>query len=726
MQANVGRLQLKLGGMHCSLCVESIRRAVLRLPGVRSVHVSIAHEEVLVEYDPGRVLPETIAGALRSIGFTTRAPDEAIRFAEEDRELEHARRTAQVALGLLVVASALMLAAGWWGPSPRRALAMGGLALFGVLGPGRWILRNAWQSLRRGILNQDVLASAAAVAGLLGGAAGLFVPAFPPGEFFGATVFVVGFHLIGGYFSVLVHVRASQSVRRLLQLAPQTAWRLRPDGSEEEVPVDQLRVGDVVRVRPGERVPADGVVVEGSAAADESLLTGEPMPVDKLVGDEVIGGSLNQAGSLVVKVTRVGPESFLRTVARYVAEARALKPGILRLVDRVLLWFVPGVFTAAMFGFLLWTVGVAVAGGRPDPLRATFAALSALVMGYPCALGMATPLAIVRAAGEAARHGVLMRSGEAFQLLRLVDTVVFDKTGTLTEGTPRLATIQANGLPTDELLRLAASAELPSEHPLARAIVEGARTRGIELPEPSEFAAHPGRGVEAEVAGHRVLVGTARWLRERGVDPSPLRAGAEALQNAGETAVFVAVDGRPAGVLGIADRLKPDARKSVQVLRRKGLRVVMPTGDDRRTAEAVAREARVDAVVSEVFPGEKAEAVRRMQQEGRRVAMVGDGINDAPALMQADVGIALGAGTDIAIEAADVMLVGERLMALVEAVDLAARSYRMTVTNVGLALAFNGCGVLAALSGQLAPVWAMLAMAASVATVLGRSLAVRL
>jgi heavy metal translocating P-type ATPase len=339
---------------------------------------------------------------------------------------------------------------------------------------------------------------------------------------------------------------------------------------------------------------------------------------------------------------------------------------------------------------------------------------------------MATPLAVVRAAGEAARRGILMRSGEAFQLLRLVDTVVFDKTGTLTEGRPHLVTTRAYGLPTDELLRLAASAELPSEHPLARAIVEGARTRGIELPEPGEFAAHPGRGVEASVAGHRVVVGTAWWLHERGVDPSPLRAGAEDLRNTGETAVFVAVDGRPVGVLGIADRLKPDAREAVQVLRRKGLRVVMLTGDDRRTAEAVAREAGVDAVVSEVYPAEKAEAVRRMQQEGRRVAYVGDGINDAPALMQADVGIALGAGTDIALESADVVLVGDRLMALVEAVDLAARSYRMTVTNVGLALAFNGFGVLAALSGQLAPVWAMLAMAASVATVLGRSLAMRL
>lgn len=712
--------------MHCSLCVESIRRAVLRVPGVRSVHVSIAHGEVLVEYDPGRVIPEAITGGLESIGFAVRAPDEAGRFREEEEELAGARRAAQVALGLLVVASALMLAAAWWGPSRPRALAMGGLALFGVLGPGRWILRNTWQLLHRGILNQDVLASAAAVAGLLGGVVGFFVPGFHPGEFFGATVFIIGFHLIGGYFSVLVHVRTSQSVRRLLHLVPQTAWRLCPDGSEEEVPVDRLRAGDLVRVRPGERIPADGVVVEGSAAVDESLLTGEPMPVDKLVGDEVIGGSLNQAGSLVVKVTRVGPESFLRTVARSVAEARALKPGILRLVDRVLLWFVPAVFTAAAAGFFFWTLGVAILGGRPDPLRATFAALSALVMGYPCALGMATPLAIVRAAGEAARRGILMRSGEAFQLLRVVDTVIFDKTGTLTEGKPHLATIRAHGLAADELLLLAASAELPSEHPLARAIVEGARTRGIELREPGEFAAQPGRGVEAGVAGRRVLVGTARWLQERGVDPGPLRAVAEGLQQAGETVVFVAVDGHPVGVLGIADRLRPDAQEVVRVLRRRGLRTMMLTGDDRRTANAVAREVGTEAVVSEVLPAEKAELVRSLQREGRKVAYVGDGINDAAALMQADVGIALGTGTDIAIEGADVVLVSARLMALVEAMDLGARSYRMTVANVGLALAFNGVGVLAAMSGQLAPVWAMLAMAVSVAMVLGRSLATRL
>ncbi|MDR7415167.1 MAG: cation-translocating P-type ATPase [Armatimonadota bacterium] len=725
MTVAAARLHLKLGGMHCSLCVESVRRAVLKLPGVESVHVSIAHQEALVEYDPARLTPEAVTATLQAVGFTVHPPDEAGRSAEEERELAHARRLAWTAAGLFVVASALMLTSAWWGPSRARALAMGVLAGFAALGPARWVLRNAWQSLRRGILNQDVLAASAALAGLVGGAAGLVAPGFPAGEFFGATVYVLAFHLVGGYLSVLVHVRASQSVRALLSLAPKTAWRLRPDGAEEEVPVDQLRPGDLLRVRPGERIPADGVVVVGSSAVDESLLTGEPIPVDKLPGDEVVGGSLNRWGSLVIRVARVGPESFLQSVVRHVAEARALKPGVLRVVDRVLLWFVPGVFAAAAAGFVLWTAGAAVAGGRPDAARAVLAALTVLVMGYPCALGMATPLGIVRASGEAARRGILMRSGEAFQLLGRVDTFVFDKTGTLTEGRPHLVGCWTRGIPEEDALQLAASAERPSEHPLGRAIVAGAQVRGIPLLEPEEFTAHPGRGVAAKVRGHRVLVGTEQFLVEGGVDPSPLRAAAAEFREVGWTAVLLAVDGQAVAVLGVADRLKPDAVGTVADLRRRGLRVVLLTGDDHRTARAVAQEAGIPEVLSEVLPGQKAGVVRALQRAGRRVAMVGDGINDAPALMQADVGIAVGAGADVAVESADVVLVGDRLGAVVEALELAGRSYHLTVQNVVLALAFNGVGVLASVSGLVRPVWAMLAMATSVSLVLVRSLAGR-
>ncbi len=721
---HTAKLHLKVGGMHCSLCVESIRRAVGRLDGVREVHVSIAYAEVLVEYDPGRIAPSAIRAALEAIGYPSWTPEQAELLEQEERELAASRRKALVAIGLLAVASAVMMATLWLGPARERALIMGALALATAAGPARFILvRNGWQSLRRGILNQDVLVSASALGGLLGGLLGLFEPAFPSGGFFGATVFVLSFHLIGGYFSVLVHVRASQSVRRLLALAPEMAHRIAPDGREEVVPVDQLGVGDLVRVRPGERIPADGVVVEGASAVDESLVTGESLPVDKLPGSRVIGGSLNQMGSLVVRVDRVGAESFLHTVARQVAEARALKPGVLRLVDRVLLVYVPAVFSASLLGFAIWTAGLWLVGGRPDPVRASFAALSALVMGYPCALGMATPLAIIRASGEAAARGILMRSGEAFQVLGGVDTIVFDKTGTLTEGKPHLvACLVPDGDP-QEVLRLAASAEMPSEHPLAQAVVAEARVRGLAMETPSSFEARPGRGVVAMVAGQRVLVGTPRLLAEEGIDLAPLARSLDQVRQQGHTAVLVAVEGRARGILAIADRTKPDAAPAIERLRLMGRQIVLLTGDHERTARAIASALGIQTVHAEVLPGEKAEVIRRLQAQGHRVAMVGDGINDAPALMQADVGIALGAGPDITLESADVVLVGQRLTLVADAIDLARRSYRLTVANVVLALGFNGLGVLAAQTGLVAPVWAMLAMAASVSLVLANSFA---
>lgn len=724
MVSTTQKLQLRIGGMHCSLCTESIRKTLGRMEGVQSVQVSIAHEETLVEYDPARVKPAAIEGALEDIGYTVRAPDQAELFAEEERELSLARRTALLAGGLLLAASGLMIAMMALGPQLLFALAIGILALGTALGPARFIIvRNGWQSLRRGILNQDVLVSASALGGLVGGMVGLFVPAVPAGGFFGATVFVLAFHLIGGYASVLVHVRASQSVRRLLALEPQTARRIGTDGSELEVPLEELTVGDLVRLQPGERVPVDGVTVEGASAVDESMVTGEPIPKDKLAGDEVISGSLNQTGSLIVRVTRIGRDTFLRTVARYVAEARAMKPGILRLVDRVLLVYVPAVFTASAAGLLIWTIGSWFWFGEPNLLRASFAALSVLIMGYPCALGMATPLAIIRAGGEAAERGILMRSGEAFQVFRNIQVIIFDKTGTLTEGKPWLVDCLVPGRDAHEILRLAASAESLSEHPLAKAIVDEAQARTLKLAKPTSFEARPGHGVIAMIEGHQVLVGTQRFLEEEKTNTTSLKPLVEQVQEQGQTAVFVAVDGQAAGVLALADRLKPDAKATVEQLRRLGLTPMLLTGDNWRTARAVAGAIGIEQVRAEVLPGEKAVEVQRLQVHGTKVAMVGDGINDAPALMQADVGIAIGAGTDIAIEAADVVLVGQHLSALVEARELARRSYHLTVTNVALALSFNGIGVLAAITGIVYPVWAMIAMAVSVSVVLANSFA---
>lgn len=734
---DIEKLQLKVGGMHCSLCTNSIHKALERMDGVQSVQVSIAHEETLVQYDPKRVKALDIQEALEDLGYTVHEPDQAEIFAAEERELAIARRKAFIAGILLAATSILMLARQVVGPSIYLTLTLGGLALLATLGPARFIIvRNGWQSLRRGILNQDVLVSASALGGLIGGFIGLLVPTFPGGGFFGATIFVLGFHLIGGYASVLVHVRASQSVRRLLALEPLTARLMEADGNESVIPIEKLFIDDLVRVRPGERIPVDGVVVEGASTVDESLVTGEPIPQDKLPGDGVIGGSINQTGSLGVRITRVGKDTFLRTVARYVAEARAMKPGILRLVDQVLLIYVPAVFAASAAGLLLWSVGPWIWAGTPDMLRASFAALSVLIMGYPCALGMATPLAIIRASGEAAEHGILMRSGEAFHVFRNVQTIVFDKTGTLTKGKPELVDCLVPEGDASEVLRLAASAETLSEHPLAQAIVRAAQThaaevhvakaRTLRLTKPTQFTAHPGRGVKTDVDGQTVHVGTQRFLDEEGIDTKPLKPLVERVQARGQTAVFVAVAGKAVGLLALADNIKPDAKKTIEQLRRLGLQPVLITGDNARTAQAVANEIGIQSVMAEVLPGQKADEVRRLQEQGTRVAMVGDGINDAPALMQADVGIAVGAGTDIAIESADVVLVGERLWALAEARDLARRSYQLTVTNVTLALTFNGIGVLAAVAGIVQPVWAMVAMAFSVSVVLSNSFAGRI
>jgi heavy metal translocating P-type ATPase len=604
---------------------------------------------------------------------------------------------------------------------------MAALALLTTFGPARFIVvRNGWQSIRRGILNQDVLVSASALGGLIGGLIGFLTPAVPAGGFFGATIFVLGFHLIGGYVSVLVHVRASQSVRGLLSLEPPTARRIQSDGNEIETPLDHLAVGDLVRVRPGERIPVDGAVEEGASAVDESLVTGEPLPQDKLVGDAVIGGSLNQTGSLIVRVTAVGKDTFLRNVARQVAEARAMKPGILRLVDRVLLIYVPAVFAASATGLLLWTVGSSFWAEQPDIVRASFAALSVLIMGYPCALGMATPLAIVRASGEAAQRGILMRSGEAFQVFKNVRTLVFDKTGTLTVGKPTVVDLHVPNGNSQAVLRLAASAESLSEHPLAQAVVSAAQRQGIPLAKPTHFDARPGRGIVATVEARQIVVGTPRFLAEENIDTSALQIHLERVQAGGQTGIVVAINGEAVGVLALADQMKEDAKVSIAQLQRLGLEVILLTGDNQQTADAVAKSLGIQRALAEVLPGEKAEEIRRLQKQGTQVAMVGDGINDAPALMQADVGIAIGTGTDIAIEAADVVLINERLGTLVEARELARHSYQLTLTNVALALSFNGIGVLAAVTGLVQPVWAMLAMAVSVSIVLINSFASRL
>ncbi len=651
------------------------------------------------------------------------------------RELEAGRRKLR-RTGILALTALVVMAGMWSNVVPGAVVrpATFALSLLTIFGPGFSILRKAWYSALRGILNQHVLLELGAFAGLAGGIMGyagfIFnVPelAFPIGEFFAVATFLVAYHILSEYVSLLVRVRASRSVQKLLRLQPDTA-RVKRQGVFVEVPVVEIARRDQVQVRPGERVPVDGRVIDGQSAVDESIVTGESLPVDKTAGDGVVGGSINQTGSLLVEVTRVGEESFLQQVARQIEDARAMKPGLLQVVDIVLVYYVPAVLGFAALGLLGWTVGAWAVTGEPDVSRGVLAALAVLVLGYPCALGMATPLAMIRGSGMAAEKGILMRSATAFQILKDVKHVVLDKTGTLTNGRPAVTdVIPARGTTEEELLSAAAAVELASEHPIARAVVEHAIGRGMRPDDVSEFRALPGQGVQGTVDGRSVYVGKPSSSPEIAESIGGLDREVSRLESDAKTVIVVTerVDTRSGGrsprllgVVAIADPIRFDAMEAILELEKAGRTPSIITGDNERTAAAVAEQLGIERVFAGVTPDGKAAQVRVLQRDGTRVAFVGDGINDAPALMQSDVGIAMGRGTDIAIESADVVITGNSLGAVPDAIRIGTASYRKTVQNLWLAFAFNGIGVPAAATGLVHPMWAMAAMVASVSAVL--------
>jgi Cu+-exporting ATPase len=531
--------------------------------------------------------------------------------------------------------------------------------------------------------------------------------------------------LLGQVLELRARARTGAALRALLGLAPKSARRVGLDGRERDVPLDALQPGDLVRVRPGEKVAVDGVVVEGASSVDESMVTGEPIPVEKRAGDGVIGATLNGSGTLVVRAERVGADSLLAQIVRLVAQAQRSRAPIQRLADRVSAWFVPAVIGAAAVTFVAW----ALAGPAPRLAYATVNAIAVLIIACPCALGLATPMSIMVASGRGARSGVLFRHAEAIETLRHVDTLAVDKTGTLTEGKPRLVTLRpARGFGEVELVRLAAAVERASEHPLAAAVLAGAAERGIETPAAEEFVSSAGRGVGARVDGREVALGSRALMDELGV-PTP---DVEDLRREGQTVLFVAVDGALAGVLGVADPVKPSAEEALRSLHAEGLRVVMLTGDHATTARAVAAKLGIDEVVAEVTPQDKARAVRRLQSEGRKVAMAGDGVNDAPALAQADVGIAMGTGTDVAMEAAGVTLVKGDLRGIARARALSGATMRNVRQNLFFALVYNALGIpLAAgvlypfLGILLSPIVAAAAMSFSSVSVVGNALRLR-
>ncbi len=525
-----------------------------------------------------------------------------------------------------------------------------------------------------------------------------------PPIYFEAAAVITTLVLLGQVLELRARSATSGAIRALLGLQPKTARRLRADGVEEDVPLADVQIGDRLRVRPGERVPVDGVVMEGRSAVDESMLTGEPIPVEKGPGARVTGGTVNGTGGFVMRAERVGADTLLAQIVRMVAEAQRSRAPIQRLADQVSAWFVPAVVGVAVLTALAW----GLYGPEPRLAYALVNAVAVLIIACPCALGLATPMSIMVATGRGAQAGVLIKNAEALETLEKVDTLVVDKTGTLTEGKPRLVSVvAADGMTEREVLALAAGLERGSEHPLAAAILAGAAERGAPPAEVAEFRSLTGRGVVGVVSGRRVALGNARLLEELGVKAGPLGARAESLRGEGQTVMFLVAGDAVAGILGVADPIKPSTPEAIRALRAEGLRVVMLTGDSQITAKAVARTLGLDDVIAEVLPEQKVEVVRRLQGEGHIVAMAGDGVNDAPALAQADVGIAMGTGTDVAIESADVTLVKGDLRGIVRARRLSRAAMRNIRQNLVWAFAYNTLGVPVA-AGVLYPWFGLL------------------
>jgi P-type Cu+ transporter len=606
-----------------------------------------------------------------------------------------------------------------------------------VLWAGSPFFVRAWASLVNRSPNMFTLIGMGVGASFAYSATGTVAPGiFPAGfrvhgvveTYFDTAVVITTLVLLGQVLELRARGRTSAALKQLLGLAPRTA-RVRRDGREQDVPITDVRVGDTCRVRPGEKIPVDGVVLEGTSAVDESMVTGEPIPAEKGPGDRLTGGTVNANGSLLFKAERVGSDTLLAQIVRMVGEAQRSRAPIQRLADRIAAWFVPAVVGVAVLAFVTWSMW----GPAPRLALALVSAVSVLIIACPCALGLATPMAIMVGTGRGATSGVLVKNAEALERLETVDTLVVDKTGTLTEGRPVLATVVAfEGHSEDDVLRLAAALEQGSEHPLAAAIIAGARAKNVPPWQVEGFSAHPGKGIEGRVQGLRVALGNTAMMRDAQVAFDGVDQQAETLRRDGQTVMFVAVDGRPAGLVGVVDPIKTTTAEAVQALHAEGLRVVMLTGDSRATAEAVARKIGIDDVRAEVLPEQKRDVVRALQRDGRIVAMAGDGVNDAPALAEAAVGIAMGTGADVAIESAGVTLVKGDLRGIVRARRLSRATMKNIRQNLFLAFVYNAVGVPVA-AGVLypfigmfvSPIWASAAMTLSSVSVIGNALRLR-
>jgi Cu+-exporting ATPase len=733
------KITVKIGGMTCSSCVQTVEKALNKAEGIIKANVNLTTEKALVVYDASELDYDDIARVINNTGYSALGKEEIESIASKyDQEIEDEERKFKTAINRMKISWIFsvpiiiwMVVEMIWIPWPNAFIFNLGMILL-ALPPLFWAgystYFTAFKAVRHGSANMDVLIALGTLSAFITGPLSFFWPVL---NYAGVGAMIMAFHLTGRYIEAKAKGRASQAIRKLLELGAKSA-RIEVDGEVKEIPIELLKVNDIMVVKPGEKIPTDGIIIEGQSAIDESMATGESMPVKKKVGDEVIGATINQRGLLKAKATKVGKDTFLSQVVKLVEECQGSKVPIQKFADRIVSFFVPAVLVLSTIAFLLWMF-LPGALNLPwvDPnlgvvTLALLALIATLIIACPCALGLATPTALMVGSGMGAENGVLIRHGEAIQTLKNIETVVFDKTGTITKGKPEVTDIHvAEGFTKHEIIRFAASIEAGSEHPLADAIIRKAKEEDIELYKLFEFESITGKGVKAKVKASPeklILVGSRKLMKENGVDYNEdLEADIVSLEEEAKTVILLAVDGKMAGILAIADAIKEDSILAIRELESLGIKTVMLTGDNKRTAKAIAKKIGISEVLAEVLPDEKVNEILRLQENEKLVAMVGDGINDAPALTAANVGIAIGTGTDIAIESADITLVSGHLSGVVTAVKLSRNTFKKIKQNLFWAFFYNVVAIPLAMLGLAHPLIAEVAMATSSVTVVSNA-----